>query len=337
MQGTMAFLGIAPFDKDGDVFFINGNHGRCFILTSDGLYLDEAFVDVRVSYLKNEYRLGGEIFGGSFGRDAKSGKYFVQIGHGPYRIYELVGFDKAKRMAGSLTISTEQIVAAEKQVQRRIASTQTVRETTLPGTVNWDKSGKFRAQLELAADSTHLHLTYRVEDTSPWINQGRDWTKLFATGDTVDFQIGTNPQADPKRKSPVAGDKRLIIAPFEGKPVAVLYDYRNPNGTNPVEFTSPWRGAKVDHVQQLPEVTIEVTTESNGYTVKAAVPLKDLGLESMPGPSHRADFGVTFGDADGTDTNLRSFWSNQSTGLVDDIPGEIMLSPHLWGDLIIKP
>ena len=28
-----------------------------------------------------------------------------------------------------------------------------------------------------------------------------------------------------------------------------------------------------------------------------------------------------------TDTNLRSYWSNQSTGLVDDIPGEIMLTP----------
>ena len=45
---------------------------------------------------------------------------------------------------------------------------------------------------------------------------------------------------------------------------------------------------------------------------------------------------MTFGDAGGTDTNLRSHWSNQSTGLVDDIPGEIMLTPALWGEVNIR-
>lgn len=334
MQGTMAFLGIAPFDKESDVVFLNGNHGRCFMLTSDGVYLDEAFVDVRVSYLKNEYRLGGEIFGGSFGRDVVSGKYFVQIGHGPYRIYELTGFDQVRRQSGNITVSAGQIAAAETQNQRRAAASQAARETTIPGTVRWDKSGKFRVQLDLSADASNLHLTYRVEDASPWVNNGRDWTKLFATGDTVDLQIGTNPQADPKRRNPVDGDKRLLIAPFEGKPLAVLYEHRKPGGANPVEFTSPWRGTKMDNVQQLPGARIEVKTEGSAYTVKASVPLQDLGLSLKPGHPCRADFGVTFGDAAGTDTNLRSYWSNQSTGLVDDIPGEIMLSPDLWGTLL---
>jgi len=49
-----------------------------------------------------------------------------------------------------------------------------------------------------------------------------------------------------------------------------------------------------------------------------------------------ADFGVTFGDASGSDTNLRSYWSNRSTGLVDDIPGEVMLTPNLWGQMLVK-
>ena len=52
-QRTLAFLGIAPLDDSSDVVFLNGNHGRCFLLSTDGFYLDEAFVDVRVSYLKN--------------------------------------------------------------------------------------------------------------------------------------------------------------------------------------------------------------------------------------------------------------------------------------------
>jgi len=28
---------------------------------------------------------------------------------------------------------------------------------------------------------------------------------------------------------------------------------------------------------------------------------------------------------------LRSYWANPATGLVNDVPGEIMLSPNLWG------
>lgn len=333
MQGNLAILGKASFDKEADVFFLNGNHGRCFLLTTDGLYLDEAFVDVRVSYLKNEYRLGGEIFGGSFGRAEPTGKYYVQIGHGPYRIYELTGLQQAKRQSGTLTVSANQIAAAEKQSLRHAAAKQVNKEATLPGTIRWDKSGKFRTELQLSSDATHLNLRYRVEDTSPWVNNGREWFRLFATGDTVDLQIGSDTHADPKRKEPVAGDKRLLIAPFEGKPVAVLYEHRKPGGKNPIEFTSPWRGARVDNVQQLPDAKITVKKETGSYTVEAAIPLTDLGLALKPGETFRADFGVTFGDAAGTDTNLRSYWSNQSTGLVDDIPGEIMLSPHLWGEL----
>lgn len=46
--------------------------------------------------------------------------------------------------------------------------------------------------------------------------------------------------------------------------------------------------------------------------------------------------GTLYGDAEGTDTNLRSYWSNNSTGLVDDIPGEIMLSPGMWGTITFR-
>ena len=52
--------------------------------------------------------------------------------------------------------------------------------------------------------------------------------------------------------------------------IAVLYEHRKPGGKNPIEFTSPWRGTKVDDVRQLPEARITVKTEANGYTVTAA-------------------------------------------------------------------
>ena len=28
----------------------------------------------------------------------------------------------------------------------------------------------------------------------------------------------------------------------------------------------------------------------------------------------------------------RTYWANQATGLVNDVPGEIMLAPGLWGE-----
>ncbi|MEJ6581278.1 MAG: hypothetical protein QNL33_14600 [Akkermansiaceae bacterium] len=335
MQGTLAFLGCAPLDDQSDVVFLNGNHGRCFVVSTDGIYLDEAFVDVRVSYVDNEYRLGGEIFGGSFARSETDGNYYVQIGHGPYRIYQLKGLDQIKRIAGTLEITTEQIESAEQQIKQRVAKNQAAKRATLPGIIQWDKGGQFKAQLELSHDATHLHLHYRIEDRSPWINNGRDWTKLFATGDSVDFQFATDPDAEPSRREPVPGDKRLLIAPFEGKAIAVLYEHRQPNEKNnrAIEFTSPWRAEKVDNVRPIEAAVLEAKVEGGSYSIIAKIPLTDLGLSPLSNRGYLADFGVTFGNAAGTDTNLRSYWSNQSTGLVDDIPGEIMLSPNLWGGL----
>jgi hypothetical protein len=68
---------------------------------------------------------------------------------------------------------------------------------------------------------------------------------------------------------------------------------------------------------------------AGGYTFTAALPPANLGLTLTSCQKLRADLGVTLGDPGGTDTNLRSHWSNKSTGLVDDIPGEITLTPVL--------
>ena len=166
---------------------------------------------------------------------------------------------------------------------------------------------------------------------SPWTNGGKDWTMLFKTGDSVDLQIGADPAADPNRKGPVPGDLRLLIAPFEGGNVAVLYRYRVPGAKQPVAFNSPWRSETIDEVRRLDEAKVAVVKREGEYRVEAAVPLAALGLKDLEGKTLRADFGVIFGDPAGTIDMLRSYWSNQATGLVRDVPGEIMLTPNLWG------
>jgi len=349
MQGCLFFLGMAPFDDKADVFVLNGNHGRFFVLTSDGLYLDEMFRDVRMGASVDAYLIGGECFGGFFGRSEKDGTYYLQSGHTDYRIFRVHGLAEAKRSSGTVRVSPEQAIAAANALVRKEADAAARKETAIPFgarppklgggegdwprgcEVRWDKSGKFPVTVRCAWDEKNLYLFYAVRDGSPWVNNGKDWTLLFKTGDSVDLQLGTDEKADPNRRQPVPGDLRLLIAPFEGKNVAVLYRHRVPGTKEPVVFTSPWRSEKVDSVALVKEAQIAVAREAEGYRVEAAIPLEALGLKAPAAKTLEIDFGVLYGDPAGTMTMLRSYWSNQATGLVNDVPGEIMLTPNLWG------
>lgn len=353
MQGALFFLGVAPLDAQSDVFMMNGNHGRFFVLTSDGLYLDEMFKDVRLGGSWDEYMIGGECFGGFFGKSAKDGNYYLQSGSIEYRVYQIDGIDKLVRSQGALTVTPAQIAAAERNLARRVAAStppRTAMLSSLPAapvidgkeddwpatpTVQWDKSGQFPVIARAAYDATHLYLHYTVNDPSPWVNGGTDWTLLFKTGDSVDLQLGTNAAANPQRSVPVPGDLRLLIAPFQGKATAVLYRHRVPGSTNPATFISPWRSEKVDVVRILENARVTVLVERGRYRLEAAIPLADLAWTPHADSRLQADFGALFGDPEGKATMLRSYWSNQATNLVNDVPGEIMLSPNLWGALTI--
>ncbi|MEI7730484.1 MAG: FlgD immunoglobulin-like domain containing protein [Verrucomicrobiota bacterium] len=351
MQGVLFFLGMAELDAKSDVFVCNGNHGRFFVLTSDGLYLDEMFKDVRMGSALDAYLIGGECFGGFFGRSKTDGNYYLQSGHTDYRIFRIEGLNQVRRQEGTLTVSAAQALAAERVLAGRIAQQSPKRQavlarlTTPPvvdgrGTgftgapvISWDKSGKFPVRVWAGFDARNLYLSYQVADESPWVNNGKDWTTLFKTGDSVDLQLGTDTSAPPARSGPVPGDLRLLMAPFEGKPVAVLYRHRLPAKENPVTFTCPWRSETVDSVKLLAEVKIQVRRENNSYRVDAAIPWTELGLKEPAGKTFAADFGVIYGDSGGAVNLLRSYWSNQNTSLVNDVPGEIMLTPNLWGSI----
>jgi hypothetical protein len=115
----------------------------------------------------------------------------------------------------------------------------------------------------------------------------------------------------------------------------VLYRHRVPGAKDAdgVVFQSPWRSEKVDVVRKLTTAKVAVQRGANEYRVAVTVPLAELGLANVAGQKLRGDFGVIYGDAEGTTNIYRNYWSNQATGLVNDVPGEIMLSPRLWGDV----
>lgn len=354
MQGVLYFLGTAPFDAQADVTVMNGNHGRYFVMTTDGLYLDEFFQDVRVSYSNNAYRIGGEAFGGYFGK-GENGKYYLQSGHTDYRIFELSGLQQAVRSSGTVTINEKQARAAETNLRRQVAQNQLQRYASIPpvvsdrqlpvspalwpgqwSTIQWgNAAGTYPfAEVKIVRSSTMLHLAWRVSDPSPWKNNGTDWEALFKTGDSVDFQFSTDPAAAPTRNGPTFGDKRLLIAPFHGRPIAVLYTYKTKDATQSVSFSSPWSSTRVDKVEQLKRAQITVSTQSDHYEVVASVPLADLEIpEVSVAVQLKGDLGVIYGDVTGAVDQLRSYWSNQATGLVNDVPGEATVAPSLWGTL----
>jgi hypothetical protein len=351
LQGSLFFQGCTKMDETSDIFIVNGNHGRFFALTSDGLYFDEMFKDVRLGGSRDAYWVGGECFGGYFARSEKDGNYYLQTGGDGYRVFRLHGIKDAKRSEGTVKVSPEQLAAAERNRARKMAVEQKPKDAvasllkkapTIDGkdndwpkeyTLTWDRNGRFPVKVKCAFDAENLYLFYNVEDDSPWVNNGKDWTTLFKTGDSVDLQLGTNTGAPPDRRGPVPGDLRLLIAPSEGQPLAVLYQHRVPGAKNPVTFTCPWRSETVDVVRKVEKARIAVTKENNRYYLEAAIPLAELGLKDPAGKKFKTDFGVIYGDPEGTINSLRSYWSNTATGLVNDVPGEIMLSPNLWGTL----
>jgi hypothetical protein len=268
MQGALYFLGTAPLDSQGEVTVLNGNHGRFFVMTTDGLYLDEMFKDVRVTQQADAYLIGGECFGGYFGRNRADGRYYLQSGHTDYRIFRIDGLDHLHRAQGSFHVSLEQTAAAQRKLERGIAAGQPSRVITVPRvpagnslaadpqkwpgdwSATWGNAARAfpYVQVKILRRGDRLHLAYRVKDPSPLLNHGSDWTLLFKTGDSVNFEFSTDPAARVDRSTPFPGDRRLLIAPYQGKPVAVLYSYREPRATRPVPFSSPWRTERVDRV-----------------------------------------------------------------------------------------
>ena len=346
LQGILFGLGTAPLDKQGDVMVFAGNHGRFFLITTDGIYLDEMFQDCRVAEVVGPGLIGGEAFGGSFEYDRLNKRYVLQAGCSGYRIYHLNGLDQVARGEGEVKVTREMLASASRRTQEsaraaggakqalvaRLPEKAKVNPGALPVAAEW-ASGSWNIRVRVAYDDQNLYLQYDVSDPSPWVNAGKDWTQLFKTGDAVDLQLGTDASAPAARKSAAPGDLRLSIAPFNGKPLAVLYRYRlkDKAGANPVEFASPWRSERVDDVRRLDRAEVKVQTSEGGYRLEATVPLADLGLGALRGLTLRGDFGVVYGDRLGTVNLSRVYWSNQATGLVNDVPGETMLAPDLWG------
>ena len=206
--------------------------------------------------------------------------------------------------------------------------------------LSYRKQADAAVRSAIAWDAQDLYVAWDVADNTPWTNGATDPAMLYLSGDTVDLQLAANPEAATNRNEAVAGDLRLSIGSFQGNPTAVLYRKTVAEGgpKKPRSFSSGVaKDYRMDYVEVLAKAVIKVSVQrGRGYVVEAAIPLADLGLVPKDGLTVRADFGVTHGDTAGQRTRLRTCWSNQHTGIVDDAVYELMMEPKYWGELLFQ-
>lgn len=365
--GALKIMGVADLGGDiGRVFAIRGNTGQDFFFTTDGLYVGALFQDGRlpadslpaseaalVGKSLADFSEGGEPFNGWFGRQADGKcRLVTSLARQAGLIVEVDGLQGIRRFtAPELTLDAALLVKAEAENMSRAAAAAAPKSYTIArmpaaptvdgqatewGTVAAmpiEREGSpHRGTLKMAYDATQLYLLFEVNDASPWLNEGKDAPRLFKTGDAVDLQLGTLAKA---HRDPQAGDRRLVFAPLNGKPAAVLMapvDATAPAALK-YQYVSPVMPKVFDRVEVLADARVAVKIEGQQYRVEAAIPLTALALAPTPGLALRGDAGIISSDAAGLVNIARTYWSNEATNLVNDLPSEAWLYPETWGDL----
>lgn len=359
---------ICPSDANvmvGQGWVIGTNVGEWHLLNEDGFYLGKLFEPdpMKVKWpdqaapgtdmTRTPPGMGGEDFGGSV-TFAKDGKLYVQAGKTAFWNLEVTGFDQAKLLTGASVKITDADTAKartfrEQQLQtvagtRRIAAKKLTPkfsgdfEKDFAGAeiVRFQKQDDAAVRASLAWDDQNLYLAWEVRDATPWVNGAEAADQMYLSGDTVDFQMSTDEKADPKRDQAVAGDFRLSIGDLKGKPTAVLYREVSDKKQPKVFSSGVIKSFNMDSVTTVTAACIEVKKQGDRYLIQAAIPLTAIDLKPSAGLVLRGDFGVTHGDPAGKRTRLRTYWSNQHTGIVDDAVFELMLEPKNWGEVTFQ-
>ena len=366
--GCLKIAGIVAGCGDGtNVFMIRGNLGEDYYLTTDGLFVDILTKDCRIpgiQWPQDEKELravslaalngGGEHFSGVISRQA-DGVVRCSGALPPGQLCNIIrieGLDSIRRLsAPDLEVSQADLVKADQDNTRRALAAAKPKEpfTIAPvqkdakGGVDWTKAKALRienqgqpvkAEFRAAWDAENLYVSYNVNDPTPWKNGGKDYHLLFKTGDCVDFQLSP---AGNKAAKAVAGDLRVVMANFNGKPVAMLMKPVAPGApaADKFNFTSPVMTLTFDQVKLLTDVTPAVTVRGDGYTVTAALPWAVLGVQPTPELKLRGDLGFILSDPSGTVNTARVYWSNKHTNLVNDQPGEALINPQGFGEFVL--
>ena len=358
----------------GPLWAVNGNLGSVYVFTADGLFVSTVFLDERISkrwampvatrgMLLEGISLDGENFWPTISR-APDGKIYLVDG-GRSSLVRLNGMETIRRLPDStLTIKAADLAKAQEYLaEEEILRQREQGQGVLPVAMlpvapavdgkldDWksawadiDKRGVkafFNSNSKpyditgaLAVADGRLYAAYRTGIPKMLANSGEVPTALFKTGGALDLMIGANPSADAKRKEPVPGDMRLIVALVKGVPKAMLYRAVVPGTPDAakVPFSSPWRTITFD---QVADISSQIQFAEKDGNFEFSVPLSVLGINPQPGLRIKGDIGVLRGDA--SQTSSRVYWANKATSMTSDVPSEAALAPALWGTFEFQP
>lgn len=366
--GPLKITGTADIGNGvGNIMHMRGNLGQDFLLTIDGLFIGAMFQDCRLPSLSlpsteaellgqpmEIFSQGGEPFNGWFGKHS-DGK--VRLTSGLPRqasmIMEVKGLDSVRRAAGSsITLTPDALLkadvfnqanakAAAKAAEYKIAKIQGT-----PDDNAWKKAPPMAIRREGRAEQAAAQLLYNDttlfvrwemrNDKTPWFNNGKDWKRLFKSGDALDFQISGTPFAAQRKLD----DKctRILVANFENAPLAVLMKPKAAPGETktPHQYSSPVITLDFDRVEKCAQVEIKLEKRADGCRAVVAIPFSVLGFKPVSGAAFAGDLGFISSDAAGIENTARTYWSNQNTNLVNDLPNEAQLTPAHWGKLTFE-
>jgi hypothetical protein len=347
LRHTLGIEGFAAAKSGETLMILNGNKGTRYLFTTDGLFVQELFGDMRMgrgsvcNFEKAERGMNlaskslmDECFGGWMGNVGD--KVFLIEGKDSLNVCELVKTETLKRLEGGIVEVDEAPVAIqEKQSQER----KPIRPVIAGGfglTHNWWKLSEYGfdgVKFAVGYMGWNIKLRVEVKDPSPFSNSGDAPHLLFHSGDAVDFRWSTDNTADPKRTKPVRGDVRFVIAPMGEEIAVVKYVFVDPAAkTPPVEFASPVGLEKVARVEKVADAKAEVKRSKDGYVLDVLIPWKEIGEAKMPKLEPRyGDIGVIFGDDSGTRAMRRTYYFEKGSQEVSDIPSETRVNPSAWG------
>ena len=341
----------------GEVLAYNGGKGEIYLLTTDGLFLDELGGDMRTTPLWRmpdlkrgdllpQVSFEDEHFHPSINQ-LDDGRIYLVAGKEHSSILRVEGWESIRRQDfGTVTVTAQALVdLPETQTQvvphtyRKLLTgvalplppSQRVADWTLPPAAWADIDN--RASGAIVTDGTKLYVAYRTGDEKLLTNACPDYRFLFKYGGALDLMLGTNPEAPANRQAPAAGDLRLLVTRVNGAKKAVLYRPVVPGtpGAKRVLFNSPIGAIYFDEVRDISD---QVQLWQQGGDYLFAVPLQTLGLTPGNGRDLLADVGILRGN--GAQTVQRVYWNNLNTSVVSDIPSEARLQPGNWGTLRIQ-
>tara|TARA_Y100001933_G_C19014369_1_gene570687 strand:- start:7480 stop:11349 length:3870 start_codon:yes stop_codon:yes gene_type:complete len=363
--GPLKPCGIAEINQQvGKVMMMRGNLGQDFYMTADGLFVGAMFRDVRLpgeALPQTEEELlgrpvdvltmGSEPFNGWFGKQSDGvTRMLCGLAGQSAMLCRITGLDTIQRFdADALSLDALQLADADQfnkqqsdnQTNEKIYTIKQVSTNPMTDHNAWQtlpvmqiqrEGSSEKAEVKLAYDAQNLYVQFQVQDTSPWKNAGKDYTRLFKTGDCVELYLSANEQS--QHTDPVVGDQRIVIAPYQDQPVAVLMQVQpfGPIKGQSVTYRTNW-SRTLGNVALLNDARVKVSKQNASYTVWASIPIANLGLDTLQGKTLRGDVGFISSDAQGMINVARCCWSNKATNLVSDEPLEAWLYPANWGTL----